>query len=104
MRKLNTSADILEIKGGPLIGTDVRAYAMSGGGITIKNFKARLKSKRCFLYFPIRDAEMKGLVCVEVRNKKGQVSFLMFTLLTPLHFWFYFPNFSSILCYVWILN
>ncbi|KAK1409248.1 hypothetical protein QVD17_35774 [Tagetes erecta] len=57
MRKLNTSADILE-----------------RGGVTLKNFKVRLKGKRCFLIFPICGGEMKSLVSVEVKNKKGESS------------------------------
>ncbi len=39
MRKLNTSAAVLEVMGAPLTGTDVRAYVMSGGGLCIKNFR-----------------------------------------------------------------
>ena len=70
MRKLNTSAAILEVMGAPLTGTDLRAYIMSGGGVTMKNFKTRLRSKRCFLIFPIRGSERKGLVSVEVKKKK----------------------------------
>eukprot|EP00262_Sarcandra_glabra_P006687 TRINITY_DN1912_c0_g1_i1.p1 TRINITY_DN1912_c0_g1~~TRINITY_DN1912_c0_g1_i1.p1 ORF type:complete len:428 (+),score=58.53 TRINITY_DN1912_c0_g1_i1:160-1284(+) len=72
MRKLNTSAGILEVMGAPLSGTDVRAYVMSGGGLRLKNFKPRLSGKRCFLIFPIRGSERKGLVSVEVKKKKGQ--------------------------------
>lgn len=72
MRKLNTSAGILEVMGAPLSGTSLRAYVMSGGGITMKNFKPRFQSKRCFLIFPIRGSERKGLVSVEVKKKKGQ--------------------------------
>ncbi|KAF3782729.1 hypothetical protein EJ110_NYTH24452 [Nymphaea thermarum] len=72
MRRLNTSAGILEVMGAPLSGTDVRAYVMSGGGLRIKNFKPRLSSKRCFLIFPISGSERKGLVSVEVKKKKGQ--------------------------------
>lgn len=72
MRKLNTSAGILEVMGAPLSGTSLRAYVMSGGGITMKNFKPRFRSKRCFLIFPIRGSERKGLVSVEVKKKKGQ--------------------------------
>lgn len=75
MRKLNTSAGILEVMGAPLSGTSLRAYVMSGGGITMKNFKPRFWSKRCFLIFPIRGSERKGLVSVEVKKKKGQVCF-----------------------------
>ncbi|KAF6143013.1 hypothetical protein GIB67_041081 [Kingdonia uniflora] len=72
MRKLNTSAGILEVMGAPLSGTDLRAYVMSGGLITLKNFKLKFGGKRCFLIFPIRGSERKGLVSVEVKKKKGQ--------------------------------
>lgn len=75
MTKLNTSAGILEVMGAPLSGTDLRAYVMSGGGITLKNFKPSFRSKRCFLIFPIRGSERQGLVSVEVKKKKGQVCF-----------------------------
>lgn len=74
MRKLNTSAPVLEVMGAPLTGTELRAYVMSGGGLRIKNFKPRLSNKRCFIIFPISGAERKGLVSVEVKKKKGQVS------------------------------
>ncbi|KAJ9539859.1 hypothetical protein OSB04_026365 [Centaurea solstitialis] len=84
MTKLNTSADILEIMGAPLTGTDLRAYVMSGGGITIKNFQAALRSKRCFLIFPIRGAEMKGLVSVEVKNKKGKYDMKLLSVDIPM--------------------
>lgn len=72
MRKLNTSAPILELMGAPLAGTDVRAYIMSGGLPKITNFKLRLGGKRCFLIFPLRGSERRGLVSVEVKKKKGQ--------------------------------
>ncbi|XP_077239282.1 uncharacterized protein LOC143880299 [Tasmannia lanceolata] len=72
MRKLNTSAGILEVMGAPLSGTDLRAYVMSGGGLRVKNFKPTLSGKRCFLIFPIQGFERKGLVSVEVKKKNGQ--------------------------------
>jgi hypothetical protein len=75
MRRLNTSAGILEVMGAPLTGSDLRAYVMSGGGLTLKNFKPSRRSKRCFLIFPIHGSERKGLVSVEVKKKKGQVCF-----------------------------
>lgn len=74
MRRLNTSAGILEVMGAPLTGTDVRAYVMSGGRPKLKNFKLKFGDKRCFLIFPIRGSERRGLVSVEVKNKKGQVA------------------------------
>ncbi|ANM61363.1 import inner membrane translocase subunit [Arabidopsis thaliana] len=74
MRKINTAAEILEVMGAPLSGSDLRAYVMSGGGITFKKFKPTIRSKRCFLLFPVQGSEQKGLVSVEVKKKKGQVS------------------------------
>ncbi|XP_050209623.1 uncharacterized protein LOC126660263 [Mercurialis annua] len=84
MRKLNTSAAILEVMGAPLTGTDLRAYVMSGGGITLKNFKPRLRSKRCFVIFPIRGSERKGLVSVEVKKKKGQYDMRLLAVDIPM--------------------
>lgn len=75
MRKLNTSAQTLEVMGAPLAGTDARAYVMSGGQPKLTNFKLKLGNKRCFLIFPIRGSERRGLVSVEVKKKKGQVPF-----------------------------
>lgn len=84
MRKLNTSADILEIMGAPLTGTDLRAYVMSGGSPTFKNLKAGFRSKRCFLIFPIKGSEMKGLVSVEVKNKSGQYDMKLLSVDIPM--------------------
>lgn len=84
MRKLNTSAGILEVMGAPLTGTELRAYVMSGGGITLKNFKPRLRSKRCFLIFPIRGSEKKGLVSVEIKKKKGQYDMKLLAVDIPM--------------------
>ncbi|KAL8096062.1 uncharacterized protein LOC141690207 [Apium graveolens] len=84
MRRLNTSAGILEVMGAPLTGTDLRAYVMSGGGLTVKNFKAGFRGKRCFLIFPIRGSERKGLVSVEVKNKKGQYDMKLLAVDIPM--------------------
>eukprot|EP00249_Psilotum_nudum_P027157 c34522_g1_i1 orf=114-1433(+) len=80
MRKLNTSAAALENLGPPLSGTDVRAYVMHGGGLRFKNFKPRFSRKRCFLIFPVRGSERRGLVSVEVRKKKGQYDFKLLSV------------------------
>lgn len=77
MRRLNTAAGILEVMGAPLAGTDLRAYVMSGGGLTLKDFKPKLRSKRCFLIFPIHGSERKGLVSVLVKKNKGEVCFYL---------------------------
>ena len=87
MRKLNTAANILEVMGAPLTGSDLRAYVMSGGGITLKKFKPTIRSKRCFLLFPVQGAERKGLVSVEVKKKKGQVFFCFIYFQSAYEFW-----------------
>ncbi|KAF9595849.1 hypothetical protein IFM89_005335 [Coptis chinensis] len=84
MRKLNTSAAILEVMGAPLSGTDVRAYVMSGGGISLRNFKLKLGGKRCFLIFPIQGSERKGLVSVGVKKKKGQYDMKLLAIDVPM--------------------
>ncbi|CAM6006065.1 unnamed protein product [Sphagnum balticum] len=83
MRKLNTSAAVLEVMGAPLTGTDVRAYVMSGGGLRFKNFRPRLSGKRCFLIFPITGGERRGLVSIEVKKKKGQYDFKLLAVDIP---------------------
>ncbi|XP_038890647.1 uncharacterized protein LOC120080153 [Benincasa hispida] len=84
MRKLNTSAGILEVMGAPLTGSDLRAYVMSGGGFTLKNLTPNRRSKRCFLIFPIRGSERKGLVSVEVKKKKGQYDMKLLAVDIPM--------------------
>ncbi|XP_062193670.1 uncharacterized protein LOC133897109 [Phragmites australis] len=84
MTKLNTSAAILEVMGAPLTGTDVRAYVMSGGGPKLKDFKFRLGGKRCFLIFPIKGSERKGLVSVEVKKKNGQYDMKLLAVDIPM--------------------
>ncbi|XP_073017692.1 uncharacterized protein [Primulina eburnea] len=73
MRRLNTSA-----------GTDLRAFVMSGGVITLKSFQPRLRSKGCFLIFPIHGSERKGLISVEVKKKKGQYDMKLLAVDIPM--------------------
>ncbi|RDX63636.1 hypothetical protein CR513_57907, partial [Mucuna pruriens] len=84
MTRLNTSAGILEVMGAPLTGTDLRAYVMSGGGLTLKKFQPSVRSRRCFLIFPIRGSEKKGLVSVEVKKKKGQYDMKLLAVDVPM--------------------
>ncbi|KAG7561088.1 hypothetical protein ISN45_Aa05g025430 [Arabidopsis thaliana x Arabidopsis arenosa] len=84
MRKLNTAADVLEVMGAPLAGSDLRAYVMSGGGITFKKFKPTIRNKRCFLLFPVQGSERKGLVSVEVKKKKGQYDMKLLAVDIPM--------------------
>lgn len=84
MRQLNTNAGILEVMGAPLAGTDLRAYVMSGGGLTLTKLKPRLRSKRCFLIFPIRGSERKGLVNVMVKKSKGKYNMKLLAVDIPM--------------------
>lgn len=70
--RLNTSAGIIQVMGVPLTGIDLRAYVnvMSDCGLTLRKFKPSIRSRRCFLIFPVRGSERNGLVSVEF--KKGQ--------------------------------
>ncbi|KAF7830846.1 import inner membrane translocase subunit [Senna tora] len=84
MRRLQTSAGILEVLGPPLTGTDLRAYVMSGGGLTLKKFKPTIRSKRCFIIFPITGSERKGLVSVEVKKKRGKYDLKLLAVDVPM--------------------
>lgn len=84
MRRLNTAPGILEVMGAPLAGTDLRAYVMSGGGLTLKNFKPKFRRKRCFLIFPVQGSERKGLVSVEVKKKKGEYDMKLLAVDIPM--------------------
>lgn len=84
MTRLNTSAGILEVMGAPLTGSDLRAYIMSGGGFSLNKFKPSLRSKRCFLIFPVRGSERKGLVSCEVKKKKGQYDMKLLAVDIPM--------------------
>ncbi|XP_057458959.1 uncharacterized protein LOC130749595 [Lotus japonicus] len=84
MRRLNTSAGILEVMGAPLTGSDIRVIVMSGGGFQLKKFKPTIRSRRCFLMFPIRGSEKKGMVSVEVKKKKGQYDMKLLAIDVPL--------------------
>ncbi|WJX34470.1 hypothetical protein P8452_22581 [Trifolium repens] len=84
MTRLNTSAQILEVMGAPLTGTDLRAYVMSGGGLTLKKIKPSIRSRRCFLIFPIKGSERKGLVNVEVKKKQGKYDLKLLAVDVPM--------------------
>ncbi|KAG2258132.1 hypothetical protein Bca52824_077426 [Brassica carinata] len=72
MRKLNTAANILEVMGAPLTGSDLRAYVMSGGGITLKSLSQQLGASVAFCcsrYKVLR--ERVSLVLKSRRRKYG---------------------------------
>ncbi|KAF3582446.1 hypothetical protein DY000_02029747 [Brassica cretica] len=47
-------------------------------------FKPTIRSKRCFLMFPVQGSERKGLVSVEVKKKKGQYDMKLLAVDIPM--------------------
>ncbi|KAF2566092.1 hypothetical protein F2Q68_00023749 [Brassica cretica] len=47
-------------------------------------FKPTIRSKRCFLLFPVQGSERKGLVSVEVKKKKGQYDMKLLAVDIPM--------------------
>lgn len=83
MRRLQTDAGVLEVLGAPLSGSDVRAYVMSGGNLRFRSFRPRFASRRCFLIFPVRGSERRGLVSAEVKKKEGKHNFKLLAVDVP---------------------
>ncbi|PNW83273.1 hypothetical protein CHLRE_05g232752v5 [Chlamydomonas reinhardtii] len=73
MVKLNTNAGVLEVMGAPLVGSDVRAYVVTGGGLYLsKSMRIKLRSRRIQMMFPLSGPERKGLVSLEAKRKAGR--------------------------------
>jgi len=85
-QQLRNHPGVLELMGHPLVGTDVRAYVMSGGGIKV-NLRKRLRPKwgreRAHLLFPLRGAERRGIVSAVAKRKAGQYHFKMLAVDVP---------------------
>ncbi|CAI5469961.1 unnamed protein product [Closterium sp. Yama58-4] len=72
MCALNTHAGVLEVLGAPLVGAPVRAYVQGGGGIVLSGMAVRAAPRDCWLVFPVRGAEGRGVVQVHVHRHNGQ--------------------------------
>ncbi|GLC47165.1 hypothetical protein PLESTB_001387900 [Pleodorina starrii] len=73
MVQLNTSPGVLEVMGAPLVGSQVRAYVVTGGGLYLsKKFRIKLRSRRIQMMFPLSGPERKGLVSLEAKRKHGR--------------------------------
>jgi hypothetical protein len=74
MLRLNTSPDVLQKMGAPLVGSQVRATVCTGGHFS---FGRRLlpvwQSKRCSMIFPLTGSLRRGLVSVEAKKWKGDI-------------------------------
>ena len=55
--------------GAPLVGSDVRAYVASGGGLRLKGLLPIFRSRRVQMIFPLRGADRRGLVSLEAKKR-----------------------------------
>ncbi|GIL69182.1 hypothetical protein Vretifemale_146 [Volvox reticuliferus] len=73
MVQLNTNPGVLEVMGAPLVGSPVRAYVVTGGGLYLsKKFRIKLRSKRVQMMFPLSGTDRKGLASLEAKRKHGR--------------------------------
>jgi len=56
--------------GPPLAGSDVRAYVVTGGGLRLRGWLPRYRSRRVQMIFPLRGTEKRGLVSLEAKRRK----------------------------------
>ena len=73
MLRLNAHPGVLEVMGAPVVGSDVRASVVTGGGIKLrssKGWRPRIKSRRLQMMFPLKGPEKKGLVSLEAKKDK----------------------------------
>jgi hypothetical protein len=81
--KLNTSPGVLEVMGAPLVGSDIRAYVQTAGGIKMKGLTPRYRSRRLMMLFPLKGAERRGLVSLEAKKRKGKYHFKLLAVDVP---------------------
>ncbi|KAI8101238.1 hypothetical protein M9435_001346 [Picochlorum sp. BPE23] len=84
MFRLNSHPGVLEVMGAPVLGSDVRASVVTGGGLKLKGWKPKLKSRRVQMIFPLRGSERKGLVSLEAKNRKGKVTLSLLAVDVPM--------------------
>lgn len=83
-RQLNIHPGILEIMGAPLVGSDVRATVLTGGGLKFKGFRPKLRSRRVAMIFPLKGTERRGLVSVEAKKKGGAMKMTLLAVDVPM--------------------
>lgn len=82
--RLNTHPGILEVMGAPVVGSNVRATVLSGGGLKFKGLRPRLRSRRVQMILPLRGTERRGLVSLEAKKKHGKLKLTLLALDVPM--------------------
>jgi hypothetical protein len=84
IRQLNVHPGLLEIMGAPVVGSDVRATVLTGGGLKFKGMRPKLRSRRVAMIFPLKGTERRGLVSVEAKKKKGAMKVTLLAVDVPM--------------------
>jgi hypothetical protein len=84
IRQLNVHPGILEIMGAPLVGSDVRATVLTGGGLKVKGMRPKVRSRRVAMIFPLKGTERRGLVSVEAKKKRGAMKMTLLAVDVPM--------------------
>lgn len=56
--------------GAPVVGSELRAFITTGGGIRFKNMSFKRRSKRVQMIFPLKGSDRRGLVSLEAKKRK----------------------------------
>eukprot|EP00899_Mesostigma_viride_P006051 jgi/Mesvir1/15447/Mv06629-RA.1 len=83
MRTLNASSALVEVMGAPIVGSDIRAYVLSGGGFKMRDFRPGLKAHRAHMICAVHGSEHKGLVSVAAKKKRGKYVFKLLAVDIP---------------------
>ncbi len=82
--------------GAPVVGSELRAFIVTGGGVRFKNMAFKRRSKRVQMIFPLKGSDRRGLVSLEAKKRKvcsgtntQRDCYLCYTCVYVLHMWFY---------------
>ena len=56
--------------GAPLIGSDLRASVLTGGGVRFKGWWPRYRPRRVQMIFPLKGTDKRGLVSLEAKKRQ----------------------------------
>ena len=84
MLRLNSHPGVLEIMGAPVVGSDVRASVVTGGGLRMKAWRPKIRSRRVQMIFPLKGTDRKGLVSLEAKKRRGTLKLSLLAVDVPL--------------------
>ena len=83
MIRLNSHPGVLEVLGAPVIGSELRAYVLVGGGLKFKNFRLKLRPRRLHMIFPVEGRDHRGMASLEVKKRRGKYDFKLLAVDVP---------------------